>query len=348
MTHLPESVAHAVLLDGEPASGYLGRRGLRLIHQGKVRDTYLVENDVSQLLVIATDRISIFDFVLPVLIRGKGEVLTALTHFWLNVVLAQWPNHLIRSSIAPRFNGAFDLHENYKFRGYDFPSTRALLVRRQIMQPYELIFRHHLGGSVWKTYQETGGAGGHTLPAGLRRWARLDYPLFTPSTKEERGHDVNISATDYYTAMSEEGEATHYNLLHAYRTAYQYARDRGILILDTKFEVGTPFVIADEVLTPDSSRFTILEDFTLAMAEGREPIFYDKEPVRAWGRTVPTPFGVMGLNNLDPGNPEHLAFVDSIVVPSDVTYQATVRYGKIFYMLTGEDLGDYQQMAMGL
>ncbi|MEN9327680.1 MAG: Phosphoribosylaminoimidazole-succinocarboxamide synthase [Candidatus Parcubacteria bacterium] len=347
MAQLPDSVRE-LQLDGEPASEYLGRRGFKLIHQGKVRDTYVNVNHPDRLLVIATDRISIFDFVLPTLIRGKGEVLTALSHFWLTVILSQWPNHLIPSVLAPRFNAAYDLAEDFNFRGSEFPLTRSLVVKRQNMQPFELIFRRHLGGSVWNTYQNTGAIGGHTLPAGLARWARLDQPLFTPSTKEEVGHDLNITADQYLAAMGSEGQAAHHALLHAYNKAYDYAYERGILILDTKFEVGSPFVFADEVLTPDSSRFTTVEEYAKAIAGGHDPVFYDKEPVRIWGRSVETPFGVTGINNLNPANPDHVAFVHSLEVPSHIEYDTTKRYWKIFYMLTGEDIDDYHRRAMGL
>lgn len=190
-------------------------------------------------------------------------------------------------------------------------------------------------------------AGGHSLTPGLAKWSRLDRPLFTPSTKAESGHDKNISANEYFAAMGQDGYNCASMFEKAYSIAYEYAEARGILILDTKFEGLT--MLADEVLTPDSSRFTTVEDWELAMKEGRDPIFYDKEPVREWGRTVQTPFvnrngkSIIGLHKLDPEDPAHLEFAHSVAVPPEVVQQTTARYLDIFEKLAGESLEDYQQ-----
>ena len=300
-----------------------------LINQGKVRDTYrLPYGDDSLLLLCATDRLSIFDFVLNALVPDKGEILTTLTEFWFTEILAEFPNHLMSSIAYPGKNYASDLKEIFS----DIPLNRCLAVEEVEIPPYEMIFRHHLGGSVFKEYQETGKAGGQKLPGGLPRWSYLDQPLFTPSTKSKDGHDANISASDYYEAMGEKGRESVIMFKDAYTKAYTFAREKGILILDTKFE-GLD-IIADEVLTPDSSRFTTVEDWRKAMLEKREPIFYDKEVVRQWGKTVKTPFGTTGIHMLWPKNPEHVAFVHGLEVPAEIIEETSRRYLEIFYRLT--------------
>lgn len=299
-----------------------------LVYQGKVRDTYrLPYGDDSLLLLCATDRLSIFDFVLNTLVPHKGEILTALTEFWFTEIISEFPNHLIPSIACPEKNYAFDLKETFS----DIPLNRCLAVEEVEIPPYEMIFRHHLGGSVYKEYEKTGMAGGQNLPAGLPKWSCLDQPLFTPSTKSKDGHDVNISASDYYEAMGEKGRESVKMFKDAYEKAYAFAREKGIIILDTKFE-GLD-IVADEVLTPDSSRFTTEEDWKKAIREKRDPIFYDKEVVRQWGKTVKTPFGTTGIHTLDPENSEHVAFVHGLEVPAEIIEETSRRYFSIFYRI---------------
>ncbi len=332
MAVLPECVKRPPLTnDGRSLSDQLSSLGWLQFNRGKVRDTYWRSDDLGCLLVVATDRLSIFDFVLPTLVPQKGVILTALTHFWLTRVLTDVEHHLTDLLVDSAL-----------------PRERCLLVRKVAMEPFEMIFRHHIGGSVWKEYQKQGTAGGHILPDGLTRWQKLNSPIFTPSTKEESGHDVNITAASYLEARGEEGRQNVEKLSGAYSRAYAYAERRGILILDTKFEIATPFTLADEVLTPDSSRFTVATDLVAATADGRDPIFYDKERVREWGRTVQTPFGTVGINNLDPENPDHLKFVHSIEVPSEVVAETAERYQQIFEMLVGMPLSEYQRTGMGI
>lgn len=332
MAVLPERVTRPPLTkNGQPLAEHLASLGWTQLNRGKVRDTYGRSKNDKHLLVVATDRLSIFDFVLPTEVPQKGEVLTALTHFWLNEVLMDTEHHLAN---MPESTG--------------LPRERCLLVRKVSIEPYEMIFRHHIGGSVWKEYQKQGTASGHSLPAGLTRWQKLESPIFTPSTKEESGHDINITAAAYLEDRGTEGSQNVERLSSIYSRAYTYAEGRGILILDTKFEIGNPFVLADEVLTPDSSRFTTAEDLTKAAAEGRDPIFYDKERVREWGRTVETPFGTVGINSLNPENAAHLAFVHSVAVPSEVVAETSERYQRIFEMLVGVPLSDYQHTRMDI
>lgn len=310
----------------------------QMMGQGKVRDWYKLSP--SLLLLVATNRISIFDFILNGEVPRKGEVLTALTHFWLTSDLFwEFPNHLEQAEGNPLKNQAVGL----KIYNPDIPLERALVVRKTEIPPYEMIYRHHIGGSVFKKYQETGMAGGHKLPPNLPKWSVLPEPIFTPSTKAKEGHDVNIDADAYFKAMGDKGRQADKMFKAVYMRAYAYAKEQGILILDTKFE-GLD-ILADEVLTPDSSRFTTVLDWEMAMAEGRDPIFYDKELVRIWGKGLETPWGT-GIHNLDPNNPEHTEFVHSVVIPDNIIQETTSRYLQIFQMLVRMDLDTYQREVM--
>ena len=330
------------MLRSDELTRYLLSKGLELLAQGKVRNTWRLDN--GQLLVVATDRISIFDFVLNALVPKKGEVLTALTHFWLTEVLDKFNHHLIESDEFFKVNFAWDLRETSL---PELPIERCLVVKdfSGLVQIFEFIFRAHIGGSVFKTYQETSTAGGHKLPPGLPKWSKLDKPIFTPSTKEEVGHDVNVDAEYYFAQSGEAGKRLVRILAAAYDKVYAYAEERGILILDTKLE-ATFDTIVDEVFTPDSSRFATAEDWKQAMQEGRDPYFWDKQLVRDWGAKVTTPFGVTGINKLDPENPEHLAFVHNLEVPPEIIQETARRYLGIFKMITDQSLEEYQKEMM--
>lgn len=224
--------------------------GYPRIHQGKVRDTYRIDYEL--LLVLATDRLSIFDFVLPVVIPGKGMVLTALTHYWLTQVFNDYPHHLVNSDIDQKRNVIHEL--KYSIPGLDLRRCLGVKDLGHEMLDFEMIFRHHIGGSVYKKYLETGMAGGHQLPLDLPKWSKLEEPIFTPSTKEDVGHDINVDAEYFFGKVGEEGKKTIAMLTEIYKKAYALAAENGIRILDTKFE-GTLTTLADEILTPDSSRF---------------------------------------------------------------------------------------------
>ncbi|MFZ4648604.1 MAG: phosphoribosylaminoimidazolesuccinocarboxamide synthase [Patescibacteria group bacterium] len=352
MAKIPENLREDAL------SKYLQEHGLKRIGQGKVRDTYYLDNE--RLLVVTTDRISIFEFVLGVLVPKKGEVLTALTHFWLTKVLHQWKNHLINCE-HPNLNYCPNTASLLKETLLpDLQIERSLIVRNLSgkMYPFEMIFRHHIGGSVFKQYQKTGMAGGLELPANLPKWSKLESPIFTPSTKEDVGHDINVNGDYFYSEMEklglkEEAEMVVWNLDSAYSIAYKYAEERGVLILDTKFEVSG-LIIADEVLTPDSSRFGLADDCVRAIAENREPKSYDKQAVRDWGAKVITPFFdesnncIVGINKLDPEIEDHVHFVHSLEIPTDIITGTTERYLNIFKILTGKSLEEYQKAEMGL
>lgn len=312
--------------------------GFNLLAKGKVRNSFEIPNNPKLMAVVATDRVSIFDFILPAEIPGKGEILTALTYFWLTQVVTEHPNHL-----------AFDMFDYVELLPKEF-KHRTLVVQKLTMILYEFIFRGHLGGSVYdKEYTKSGTAAGLILPTGIKKWEKLNaqyFPVFTPSTKAEKGHDVNLKLSDLPTNSIL--DATIDMLRNAYCKAYKHASQKGILILDSKFEAA-PGIIADEVLTPDSSRFVEKKEWEKAMCENRDPAFYDKEITRRWGRTVQSPFDgqdgqkIVGINNLDPSNPDHLNFVNNLTVPKEIITNTADKYHQIFEKLTGFDLEHFQE-----
>lgn len=268
--------------------------------------------------------------------------MVALTHFWLMEILAEYPNHLADNM----------LHKlrNYKKQIPLLPMERSLLVKDLTgkLFLYELIFRHHIGGSVYKKYIENNGlVAEEQLPPNLPKWSKLKNPIFTPTTKSENGHDLPVEPSLFYEDMGIEGRSTASMLLDMYADAYEYAEKKGILILDTKFEASN-HCVADEILTPDSSRFVDKNDWEKAVATGKDPKFYDKEVVRDWGKTVETPFGVKGINNLDPENENHVDFVNKLSVPYEILEEAEARYKEIVLRLTGLSLKQYQKDAMGI
>ena len=321
-----------------------------LLHQGKVRNTYCHPFDGSLLIQQATNGISAFDFVFDAEIPRKGEVLTALTDFARRTYLDGIPHHFVESEKYAGRNAILDLEKLFP----DIPLGMTFVVKKAAVLPYELIFRHHIGGSVWKEYSAQGTAGGNTLPEGLKKWQALERPIFTPSTKEESGHDMNISAGRFFEETGVEGAPASSLVFEAYARAYEYCRSRGILILDTKGEVGRPlnksgdWMIIDEILTPDSSRYVLVDDLERALAAGKEPDFYDKEVFRIWAKSVETPFmdddgkKIVGVNKLDPCNDEHVAFVHGLQVPRDVTMETAERYLCLPKFITGIPLYDYQ------
>ena len=345
MPTIPHKIAAAPYLYEDSEAGSLstalGNRGYQLWHQGKVRNTHADPSKPSELVVVATDRLSIFDKVLPCTVPYKGEVLTALTHFWLTGPLINVRHHLIPSTVNPYWNASVDLE-----RELGIPiAHRTLVVRRLEPQPYELIVRGYLGGSVWKTYCDTGIVAGTELIAGMKKWQKLNPPLFTPSTKDPEG-DVNITQQQYFESLGQRGRDFKRTVRTIFERAHDFAAERGILLLDTKFEMDIRGCVIDEVLTPDSSRFTTIADWELAQQEGRDPIFLDKEPARTWGRDTETPFGT--IDKLKANNPEHCAAIAALTVPPSVVSEMSQRYLTIFEKLVGVPLAKYQRDAMGV
>ena len=282
-----------------------------LIGRGKVRDLYAVDD---ALLLVATDRISAFDHVLGTGIPGKGKILTQISLFWFDLVREIVPNHLIATKVA---DYPAQLHPYA-----DQLEGRSMLVKRAQMFPVECVARGYLAGSGWKEYKATGTVCGIQLPAGLQDGSRLPEPLFTPSTKSQDGtHDENIS---FAHVEKEVGAEVAHELrrltLAIYEKAGRHAESRGMILADTKFEFGMTqdgIVLADEVLTPDSSRFW---EASLWKPGGAQPSF-DKQFVRDylesihWNKQAPAP----GL-------------------PEDVVERTLHKYLEAFRRLTGREL----------
>ena len=279
-----------------------------LARRGKVRDVYDLGD---RYLFVATDRISAFDVVLSPGIPDKGTILTQISNFWFRR-FTQLENHLLETSFAA-FPDDIRVHE--ELRG------RSVIVKKCDVVPVECVARGYLVGSGLKEYQQSGTVCGIRLPAGLTTASKLPEPIFTPATKEETGHDINIS----FERMAEiVGEALASQLrdltLSIYREAAEYALTRGIIIADTKFEFGLKdgrIVWIDEALTPDSSRFWPAHQY----AEGRNPPSYDKQFVRDWLEST-------GWDK-NPPAPE---------LPADVVDQTRAKYLEAYRELTGEEL----------
>lgn len=260
--------------------------GLPLLHRGKVRDVYGVGEDA--LLIVASDRLSAFDVVLPDPIPGKGEILCQMSNFWFERSAALQPNHLLETPLAQVLPAGTPI-ELYAKRSVVAKKLRAL--------PVEAIARGYLIGSGWKDYQRSGAVCGITLPAGLRQAEALPEPIFTPSTKAAVGdHDENIGFDRVVELIGGElAEAVRAATLKIYRFAAAYAAERGILIADTKLEFGLDedgrLIVMDEMLTPDSSRFWPADEYRV----GISPPSYDKQFVRDyletldWNKTAPGP-----------------------------------------------------------
>jgi phosphoribosylaminoimidazole-succinocarboxamide synthase len=281
----------------------------KLFNRGKVRDIYEVGDN---LLIVATDRISAYDSVLASGIPKKGKVLTTLTVFWLNYLKGLTSNHLITHRID-EMDPALQSRK-------DVLAGRSMLVKRADVIPIECVVRGYLAGSGWREYQETGEVCGIELPAGLKQADKLPEPIFTPATKAETGHDENIS---FEQAVDLEGEDIMEQLrdrsIEIYEKASTYAREKGIIISDTKFEWGIcdgELTLIDEVLTPDSSRFWPMDSYR----PGKSPHSFDKQFVRDW-------LDESGWDHTPPG-PE---------LPADVVQKTTERYIEACRLLAGSE-----------
>jgi phosphoribosylaminoimidazole-succinocarboxamide synthase len=283
--------------------------GLPLHKKGKVRDVYDLGD---RLLIVATDRISAFDFILPSLIPGKGKVLTQLSKFWFEMTALVCPNHLVSADVDA-FPPALKKHRRLL-------DKRSMLVRKTSVVPIECVVRGYLAGSGWKEYRESGKICGIKLPKGLVESDQLPEPIFTPSTKAEVGHDENISFREMEKRvggpLAQKIRKVSFELYHK---ALLHALNKGIIIADTKFEFGRDgdeLVLIDEIFTPDSSRFWPLESY----APGRGQPSLDKQFVRdyllgtSWDRSSPPP-----------------------PLPAAIVRQTAKRYLDIYKRLTGCD-----------
>jgi phosphoribosylaminoimidazole-succinocarboxamide synthase len=286
-------------------------RDLPLHASGKVRDVYSVGDQ--QLLFVATDRISAFDYILATGIPHKGRVLSQISLFWFDYLADIVPNHLITADVD-QYPAAVRKYAD-QLRG------RSMLVQRAEMFPVECVVRGYISGSAWKEYKATGMVSGIKLPAGLKESDAFPEPIFTPSTKATTGHDENISFDQMCQTVGVE-TASHLRdlTLRVYKKAAAYARQRGIIIADTKVEFGRTakgITLADEVLTPDSSRFWPADKY----APGRPQDSYDKQYVRDyleqihWNKQPPAP-----------------------ALPPDVARRTSEKYLEAYFQLTGHKL----------
>lgn len=280
-----------------------------LLARGKVRDIYDLGD---ALLFIATDRISAFDYVLPNPIPDKGKVLTQISLFWFQHLRNICDNHL-RTADFKQYPP--DLQKYSELQG------RSMIVKKAQMFPIECVARGYLSGSGWKEYKETGGVCGIKLPAGLRESDRLPEPIYTPATKEQSGHDINISFEESCRIVGQnQGEALRDLTLTLYNQAASHAEKNGIIIADTKFEFGTfegKIILCDEVLTPDSSRFWPSDNYE----PGRSQKSLDKQYVRDYLEKIRW--------NKQPPAPE---------LPAEIVDGTSAKYRDIYQRLTGRPL----------
>jgi len=287
--------------------------GLKLIHRGKVRDVY--EVDEQRILLVATDRISAFDSILPTPIVGKGEVLTQLSAFWFERLKKIAANHVISTDIDEMPEPIRSCEE---LRG------RSTLAARTDVFPVECVVRGYLEGSGWLDYQRTGMVSGHKLPPGLKQCDKLLAPIFTPATKAASGHDENITQLEFVNIVGHDVAAQLKAMtLAIYKDAREYALTQGIIIADTKLEFGLnssgKILLIDEVLTPDSSRFWAADTYEPGHAQ---PSF-DKQFVReyletlAWDKEPPAPS-----------------------LPEEIAVATAERYRAAFHLLTGSAVNE--------
>jgi phosphoribosylaminoimidazole-succinocarboxamide synthase len=286
-------------------------KDLQLHASGKVRDVYKLDGD--HLLFVATDRISAFDYVLATGIPNKGRVLTQLSLFWFDFLKDIVPNHFVTADVN-KYPEAVRKHAD-ELRG------RSMIVMRAEMFPVECVARGYLSGSGWKEYKASGTVCGIKLPSGLKESDQLPEPIFTPATKETTGHDINISFDEMCKLVDpKQSEQLRDLTLRIYKKAADHARQHGILIADTKFEFGMTaqgITLADEVLTPDSSRFWPADTYQPGKAQNS----YDKQYVRDyleeihWNKQPPAP-----------------------ALPQEVARRTSEKYIEAYRKLTGREL----------
>ena len=281
---------------------------LTLFKKGKVRNVYEIDD---KLLIVATDRISAFDFILPSLIPGKGKVLTQLSMFWFDFTALVCPNHVITAD-ADKFPPVLAPHR-------DMLDKRTMLVKKTKVVPVECVVRGYISGSGWKEYKATGRVSGIKLPSGLRESGQLGEPIFTPSTKAEVGHDENVTLKEMRkivgTALAKKIRKVS---LELYQRASLHALSKGIIIADTKFEFGLDkdeLVLVDEAFTPDSSRFWPLATY----ASGKGQPSLDKQFVRDY----------LESTKWDKKS-------DPPALPPDIIEMTSQKYLEIYKLLTGK------------
>ena len=280
---------------------------MKKISSGKVREIYEVDDD--KLLLVVSDRVSAFDYILPSPIPNKGKVLNQISKFWFDSLKDVVPNHVISTDIK-NFPDEF---QNEEFEG------RSMLVKKLKMIPVECIVRGYITGSGWKSYQNDGTICGIKLPEGLQESEKLPEPIFTPTTKAAEGHDENISFEEVCDLIGKDlAEKLRKTAIEVYKKGAEYALTKGIIVADTKFEFGVDengtLVLGDEVLTPDSSRFWPANDYQV----GKGQKSFDKQYIRDWIKST-------GYNP-ESGTP----------IPEDVITTTSNKYKEAYEMLTGK------------
>ncbi len=280
---------------------------MKKISSGKVREIYEVDDD--KLMMVVSDRISAFDVILPAMITDKGKVLNKISEFWFDYVKDIIPNHIITTKFE-------EFPE--EFRTEEF-KDRSMLVKKLKMLPIECIVRGYITGSGWKSYKEDGTVCGIKLPDGLKESEKLPEPIFTPSTKAEEGHDMNISFEEACNLVGKDlAEKVREKTIAIYTKCADFAKSKGIIIADTKFEFGLDengeLVLADEVLTPDSSRFWPADDYEVGCSQKS----FDKQYMRDW----------LKANNWDAANPTP--------IPEEVISTTRAKYVQAYEKLTGK------------
>jgi len=294
---------------------------LRLLRRGKVRDVY--ESGADTLLLVASDRVSAFDVVMREPVPHKGAVLTQLSAFWFRELAHVMASHFLTADAGPIADRVPGLAEHR-----DLLAGRAMLVRRTTPLPFECVVRGYLTGSAWAEYGQSGTLAGEPLPAGLVESARLDPPIFSPATKAETGHDQNVTFSHVAGALGQ-GLAAKLRQasLELYEAGRAYARPRGIIIADTKFEFGTApppdgrLLVIDELLTPDSSRFWPADRYE----PGKSQPSFDKQPLRDY---------LAGLKQRGEWNGE----APPPPLPPEVVTATSERYREAYRLITGRAL----------
>lgn len=281
---------------------------MKKISSGKVREIYEVDDD--KLLLVVSDRISAFDYILPSPVPNKGKILNQISAFWFDFIKDIIPNHVISTDLK-------DFPEEFQTKEFE---GRSMLVKKLKMIPVECIVRGYITGSGWKSYQADGTVCGITLPEGLQESEKLPEPIFTPTTKAAEGHDENISFEEVCQLIGEDlAKELRAKTIEIYSKCAEYAATKGVIIADTKFEFGVDengtLVIGDEVLTPDSSRFWPANDYEV----GRGQKSFDKQYLRDW----------MKSTGYDPEA--------GIPIPDEVINTTVNKYKEAYRILTGKE-----------
>lgn len=281
---------------------------MKKIGSGKVREIYEIDDD--KFLIVVTDRISAFDYILPSMVPEKGKVLNQISEFWFDYSKDILPNHVISTDIK-------DFPEEFQTEEFE---GRSMLVQKLKMVPVECIVRGYITGSGWKSYQESGSVCGIKLPEGLQESEKLPEPIFTPTTKAQEGHDENISFEEVCEMVGKDlAEQLRSKTIEIYKKCSEYALSKGVIIADTKFEFGLDkdgnLVIGDEMLTPDSSRFWPADEYEV----GRGQKSFDKQYIRDWIKST----------GYDPEA--------GIPIPNDVINVTTNKYKEAYKLITGKE-----------